>query len=348
VHYRHLTGLSLGFVVAAILGLLLGPGYRAIVESLKGELEASHVMRRLNTTRPRRLPGEPLRIGGRELVIKRRLVRIVRIKEEWHQDIDDPEAFVETMRRTSLNADLFSFWQRPTDPQPKYSYYREPEPVSVLPIKGYRYWLEHQLGKSTRQAIRRAQRRGVEVRIVDLDDAFVRGIAAIYNETPVRQGRPFPHHHKVLEDVRRLHEPYRDESEFFGAYYRGELIGFMKLTYRENYVDTMQLISKIAHRDKSPSNALMAKAVERCASRNMPYLCYGEWSRGGLGAFKRHNGFERLDLPRYYIPLTMKGRLALKSGLHRDVVKLMPESMVRLLSALRRRWHAGRKVQNTR
>ena len=116
----------------------------------------------------------------------------------------------------------------------------------------------------------------------------------------------------------------------------------MKLTYMENYADTMGLLSKVKHWhwDKAPTNLLLARAVERCVENGMTYLCYGDWSRGGLGAFKRHNGFERFELPRYYIPLTMKGRIILKFRLHRNVVSLVPERVVQALIEMRTWWYS--------
>jgi len=254
--------LNAGLVGAALLGLVTGRGHSDVLTPLDRDAEATRVTQRRGITRARRSSEDPVRIHGQDLAVDRsRLVKTVSIKEEWYQDVDDPEAFVEALKVSRLNADLFTFWQRPTDPRPKYAYYREPDAVAVIPIKGYRYWLEHQLNKRTRQAIRKAQRRGVDVRTVTFDDQLVGEITAIYNETPIRQGKRFPHYGKGFEAVKKINESYQERSEFLGAYYKDELIGFMKLTYMENYVDTMQLLSKIAHRDKSPSNALLAKAV---------------------------------------------------------------------------------------
>ena len=36
-----------------------------------------------------------------------------------------------------------------------------------------------------------------------------------------------------------------------------------------------------------------------------------------LTEFKRRNGFEKVLLPRYYIPLTLKGKLAQRCQFHR-------------------------------
>ena len=76
----------------------------------------------------------------------------------------------------------------------------------------------------------------------------------------------------------------------------------------------MQIISMIRHRDKAPTNALVAQAVRSCAERGIAYLWYANFSYGkkqpdSLADFKRHNGFQKVELPRYYIPLTFAGGL---------------------------------------
>ena len=58
-----------------------------------------------------------------------------------------------------------------------------------------------------------------------------------------------------------------------------------------------------------------------------------------LGDFKRSNGFQKFDLPRYYVPLTGKGKLALKLGLHRGWKEAVPKPLRKPLKKLRRRWY---------
>ena len=72
------------------------------------------------------------------------------------------------------------------------------------------------------------------------------------------------------------------------------------------------------HFDKRPTNALIAKAVEICEQRGFAYLTYCNYvyndPDSSLTEFKRRNGFEQVLVPRYYIPLTLQGRIALKLG----------------------------------
>jgi len=99
-----------------------------------------------------------------------------------------------------------------------------------------------------------------------------------------------------------------------------------------------QIISKLAHRDKSPNNALMAKAVEMCERKGLPWLVYANWGDGPLVNFKRHNGFHEMQLPRYYVPLTLRGHLAVRLGRHREWKALVPANVTHRLKALRSRW----------
>ena len=50
------------------------------------------------------------------------------------------------------------------------------------------------------------------------------------------------------------------------------MIGFIFLICADRFAALGQIISKIAQRDKAPNNALIAKAVERCAEKGIPYL----------------------------------------------------------------------------
>jgi len=206
-------------------------------------------------------------------------------------------------------------------------------------ITTYDNWWTNSIGKKTRYLVKKAQKSGVDIRIADFDDEFIKGIASIYNETPIRQGHRFPHYNDTLEKVRRENGTFRDRSAFLGAYHQDELIGFAKIVFEKEFADVLQLLSKIAHRDKGVTNALLAEAVKLSAVRGTRYLAYGDWNESSLSDFKRHNGFERMDLPRYYIPLDWTGTIALKMRLHRPISAVLPASAKFLLKDVRRRWH---------
>jgi len=282
-------------------------------------------------------------INGHSLIIEGNALRIANLEQEWYEDIQDPETFVNELAKTEAKPDILSFWQRLPDTQPKYSYSMETEAIAALPIKSYSYWWDEQIDCKTRNMVRKSQKKGVTVRMVSFDDELIQGITSIFNETPIRQGRRFLHYGKDFETIKREFSRYLFREEIFGAYVDEELVGFIMLADAGRYAYLGQIISKIARRDLAPNNALLAKAVERCAEKGIPYLAYALWLEDGLGGFKRSNGFERFDLPRYFVPLTPKGKLALKLGFHRGWKGAVPKHLRQPLKNLRKRWYALRR-----
>ena len=82
------------------------------------------------------------------------------------------------------------------------------------------------------------------------------------------------------------------------------------------------------HWDKAVNNALLAKAVEVCASNGERWLMYGRiGNHPSLDKFKESNGFVKFPITRYYVPLTWKGRVAIRLGLHREFKDALPQSL---------------------
>jgi hypothetical protein len=268
-----------------------------------------------------------------------RSVKIARLKEEWFEDLEDPASAIQHLHGNRAGVDVFTFWQRLPNAEPRYSYRLEWDNVAALRITSYAEWWETQIGPKTRNLIRKAEKKGVHVRSVPFTDDLVKGIKTIFDETPIRQGKPFWHYKKAFETVKHEMSDRLDRAEFIGAYFDKELIGFIKLLYADKYADMVEILSKLEHRDKSPTNALLAKAVEICSERKLPYLVYAHWAHGSLGDFKRNNGFQKIDLPRYYIPLTLKGRIFLGLNLHHGVRGLLPLTLKAKLIELRKRWY---------
>jgi hypothetical protein len=154
--------------------------------------------------------------------------------------------------------------------------------------------------------------------------------------------------------VYREEATYLDSSTFIGAFHGEELIGFVKLVADEAHVQAglMNIVSKIQHRDKAPTNALIAQAVRSCAERGIAYMvysnfAYGNRQRDSIIDFKERNGFKRVDVPRYYVPLTSLGSVAFRLGLHRRLVDRIPETLVAKVREFRNNWY-NRKVQPVR
>jgi hypothetical protein len=281
-------------------------------------------------------------INGQRIMVEGKALRIASFEQEWYEDVEDPQTLINELRKTESRPDILTFWQRLPDTQPKYSYSMETEPIAALPIKSYSYWWDKQIDCKTRNMVRKSQKKGVTVRMVGFDDEIIQGMTSIFNETPIRQGRRFLHYGKDFQTVKREFSRFLFREEIFGAYVGEELVGFIMLAYAGRYAYLGQIISKIARRDLAPNNALLAKAVERCAEKGIPYLAYALWLEDGLGGFKRSNGFKRFDLPRYFVPLTPKGKLALKLGFHRGWKGAVPKQLKEPLKRLRRRWYDSR------
>jgi hypothetical protein len=287
-----------------------------------------------------------MNVFGKNLRVSGQLIKIARLAAEGFEYFDDPMAAVENMQKIGQRIDIFTFIQNLVDTTVKYRYPMERDNMAALPVTSFDNWWKCQITDKTRNMARRAEKKGVCVREVPFDDALVRGIQAIYNETPIRQGKAFWHYGKDLETVRRENVTFAGRSAFIGAYLNEDLIGFCKLTFDEHNVQAglMQIVSMIQHRDKAPTNALIAQAVRSCAVRQIRYLIYGKIAYGnkgedGLSDFKHYNGFQREEIPRYYVPLTLVGRVALKLGLHHAVSDRVPRVLLAQFQRARTRWY---------
>jgi hypothetical protein len=307
--------------------------------------------------------GLPVKHGAKalshKLVITRRgPVRIAAIQDEaWieGEPIAEPESFIRSWQGKSP-ADIFAFARPLPHYEPCYPFHFELDNVAVAKLGEFAQWWES-LPQETRKNVRRSQRRGVTVTRVNFDDQLVHGISNIYNETPIRQGRKFWHYRKNFEKVKAENGTYLDRSEFIGAFFKEKLIGFIKFVMVNNVARIMQIVSMEAHTDKRPTNALLAKAIEICCEKRATHLVYGKYVYGKkesspVTEFKRRNGFDRLSFPRYYIPLTAVGSLAIRCRLHRGLAQLVPEVVTDLFlttraAIYRRRFRSQEELHKT-
>jgi hypothetical protein len=282
---------------------------------------------------------ECVEIGGQTFTVGRGLLTVVTLEDEWFHEVHDPAAVLDVLRADrTVGADMFSFCQRLPNTEPRFPYPHESESIAALQIQSYEHWWSSLEG-TTRTQIRKTQKLGVDVRECAYDDDFVRGMTSVFNETPIRQGRRFWHYGKDFETVKRQFSRNLFREDLIGAYHQGELIGFVMLGRNTQYADLGQIISKIAHRNKQVQSALIAKAVELCSARQIPYLVYAFWTDDSLGHFKRKLGFREARLPRYFVPLTAKGKLAMLTGAHRGLKTLLPVKLVNSLRNARNAWN---------
>lgn len=288
-----------------------------------------------------------LRVDQVCVVARGRVLRVAEIHdEEWlrQETLGDPTRCFAALRKGNLAADVFTFAQRAPDAQPRYPFAYEWDNAAIIRLTSYQEWWD-KLSQETRRNVRLAAKRGVTVRVVPFDEALVRGIQAIYNEAPVRLGKPFWHYGKDLEVVRRENSTYLDRSEFLAAFVEEQLVGFIKMVYVDQTASIMQILAMIAHQDKRTTNALLNLAVEVCAAKGVRYLKYCQYVYGvnndsPLTEFKRRNGFERIDFPRYMVPLTWRGKLAVKLRLQHGVKGCLPPSILQGALRLRAKYYS--------
>ena len=112
------------------------------------------------------------------------------------------------------------------------------------------------------------------------------------------------------------------------------------MVYVDHVATLIHIISMNEHYDKRPMNALIAKAAEVCEQKGISHLIYGKFIYGNkrqssLVEFKRRNGFEQVNFPRYYIPLTLKGKIFVRLRLYRGFNGLIPEPILQPLLSFR-------------
>lgn len=295
-----------------------------------------------------------MRVCGKEIRIQGRLVRVARLEGEKYTFPDNPDAFLSQLRECGTKVDLFTFLQRLPETSTRYPYPYEMDNLAVLPVTTFDHWWNNQIKSYPRNRARQAGKRGVFMREIPYGDELVRGICAIYNETPVRQGKKFPHYGMTLDKAREYAGTFLDRSVYIGAFIGEEMIGFVKLTMDDSrtQADLVHILSMAKHKDKAPTNALIAESVRACAQRKVSYLVYEHFTYGSkmgdsLSHFKEVNGFQRVDIPRYYVPLTSIGRMALRLGLHHRFTERIPESIASKFREVRKIWYERRFQTST-
>jgi hypothetical protein len=286
-------------------------------------------------------------VGGKEVRIAGRMLRIARLEADAYQFVDhDPVPLLEALRQVRPRIDIFTFVQRLPETQPKYNYPMEWDNFAALQVTNYDHWWNEQIGFKARNKAKQALKKGVVVREVPFDNDLVKGIWEVYNESPIRQGAPNKHYGKSVDTVHREEATFLDSSVFIGAFLENKLIGFVKMVQNEarTQAGLMNVVSMVRHRDLAPTNALVAQAVRSCADRGIQYLVYSKFAYGKkqhstLSDFKERNGFQQMDVPRYYVPLTRTGEIAIRLSLHKKLTHHVPEPLLAKLRDLRSTWY---------
>jgi len=262
------------------------------------------------------------------LEIRRKLLfKIARDGKEYARNVIPTDRLLKKLKDRGV--DIFTFLERKwccTIPNPPKTWLKANDNIGLLQITSYEDWLKN-IGKKTRNMIRKAEKSGVRTIVAEPNEKLAEGIWKIYNETPIRQERGFPHYGVPLEEVRKA-VLLSQNSTFIASYFGDELAGFIQLVHGDNIAIISQVLSLQKHWDKAVNNALVAKAVETCASKSIRWLMYGRMgNHPSLDNFKINNGCVKFDLTRYYVPLTARGKTAARLGLHREIKDVMPQSI---------------------
>ena len=233
--------------------------------------------------------------------------------------LPDPEAVLNRADRFAERPDIFHVCAARARHRASLSLPSGAVNLAAIPLTTYEHWLSKQITPAARRNIKAAEKRGVVVKAAEYDDAYVRGIMAIYNESPIRQGRRFWHYGKDFASVRAENGTYADRSTFLAAYVDGEMVGYLKMVWDERTAAIMQVMSQMKCYDKRPNNALLAEAVRQACARGKEYLLYeafvyGKKSESSLTEYKRSNGFVRMDLPRYLRAADAQGSARAQPG----------------------------------
>ena len=279
-------------------------------------------------------------VDDKDITVNGRLIKVASLKEEWDDNVNDPDKFVGRFKQSHLKADIFTFMQNLPESNPKFEYFMEWDSVAAIPILTHENWLKKQIAKNSRKKIKLCERKGVVVKRIPFNDDLVRGILDIYHESAILQGTPNKQYNTDFETAKRLNSTYLNRAVFIGAYYKSELIAYLKLVSSHKFMRTMGILTKFAHREKGAMNLLISKAVEVCAESNYDYLTFAKYNYGKRGSttlktYKKNMGFESIILPRYYVPMTKWGSLILKIRMHREPVEYLPIPVIKKLILLR-------------
>lgn len=266
---------------------------------------------------------------------KKGFLKIVRDSREYLEDVAPSQSFLSDLKMKGV--DVFTFiersWCMDYFEDFPFAYVKSIDNVAILGIESYEKWWKN-VKSETRTRLRKALKNGVTAREIGSCERLMEGIWKIYNETPIRQGRKFPHYGETIDAVRGTYGN-KPNSAYVVAELQGEIIGFAEIDWGDNVGVLSQLLSLTKHSDKGVNNSLIAKAIEVCSNNHAEWLIYARMgNHPSLDLFKRNNGFYKCLIKRYYIPLTKKGKVAVRLGLHREIRDALPESIKPLVIPL--------------
>jgi hypothetical protein len=285
-------------------------------------------------------------VGDVMVVQRGQFIKIAEIFDEYwieREKLPSPDVVIAELLNQENRLDLFTFTQKIPNIEPRYNHHLEWDNVAAIPISTHEHWFRKQISQATRRNIKASAKRGVVVAVSEYNEDYIKGIMSIYNESPIRHRKTFWHYGKDFQTVKDENGTYSWRSTFLAAYFQNEMIGYLKIVWDKDVGAIMQILSKLEHLQLRPNNALLSEAVRQCENRNANFLLYEKFNYGNkfdsLTAYKQSNGFVRKDIPRYYIPLSKKGSLMIRLGLHKSFKEVLPERVIKPLRTLRDLWY---------
>src|SRR5262245_19564559 len=110
--------------------------------------------------------GPQVEIAGRCVITRGTWLKMATLNDEELVEgelIDDPDAFVGTLKNTLLKADIFTFAEKLPETSPRYSYHVEWDNLAAIPITTMAEWWDKRVESSVRRAVRKAGKSGVDV-----------------------------------------------------------------------------------------------------------------------------------------------------------------------------------------
>ena len=84
-------------------------------------MNASTLTRDFVYYRGRPVPVPAVQVGDKRLIVQGRLPTVARLKDEWYDDLGDPELIISSLKQCGSVPDLLTFWQRLPDTVPDLS-----------------------------------------------------------------------------------------------------------------------------------------------------------------------------------------------------------------------------------
>src|SRR5258706_14226108 len=98
-------------------------------------------------------------VGGKEIRIQGRLLRIARVEGDKYQALDNPEVLCSDLRKSGHRVDIFTFMQMLPDTAPKYKYPMEMDNFAALSVSTFDHWWAKQVDTKTRNMARKGEKK---------------------------------------------------------------------------------------------------------------------------------------------------------------------------------------------